>query len=492
MAYAPTGVTVAQLQTFADRLQAALHDTGRPSLSQVKEAFARAAGYAHAHEAHQAAQRADQGLPLWPQVSARRLAEWAAPFRRQWLAETTPTALAVLAQQWGHPHVKALLTALTLEPEVPSLRLCLKEQGFADDQVTAIQRMLHQPVGLILLASREESRKSALRTLLFEALIQSMPKKSKAYAVEEEASRSKDDQVYTIPPPSLVTRPSHEQLIRAAMRADPEVLLIGEVRDAFTADSVCKLGESGHKTFSSMRATSVADVFAQLQSFGLSAQKLAAPHLLSGVIYHESFPCLCPSCAIPFVTTLHNPGRPDPQSHSRVERRLVEVLAQAGVPLDQIKGRGPGCDACQHTGVKGTTACAEVFLPEDVRRVLRSSAAPDARRLMDGSVFQNRVLERIRRGVISPWDAVETLTQMTRQPPLSILEVTGDPVRVRVAPSLPHLHVEAPTGHPAFVWTEAQKEELMNAFREMAALEERMNTAAPTPPASKLRSRSPG
>jgi type II secretory ATPase GspE/PulE/Tfp pilus assembly ATPase PilB-like protein len=149
--------------------------------------------------------------------------------------------------------------------------------------------------------------------------------------------------------------------IKVAMRMDPDVLMIGEVRDPSTAKLLQNSVQSGHQVFTTVHAQSAMGIFERLVGLGFERAVLTSPGFLSLLVYQVLAPLNCQSCAIPYEKMKLT-------VEDELGRELVERVAQA-VPADKlnnVKFRFEGgCDECQHTGFKGRTVIAEMIEPDD-------------------------------------------------------------------------------------------------------------------------------
>ena len=182
--------------------------------------------------------------------------------------------------------------------------------------------------------------------------------------------------------------------LRAFLRQDPEVILVGEIRDLETADIAMKAGLTGHLVMSTLHTASVAGTITRLVNIGLPEYLVGAA--LTLVVSQRLVRAICPRCREP-------------------------CPAQALPPLPPALGaaqlhHGRGCAHCHHTGHAGRRAVYEmVMMDEDLRRAVSGySTAPakvtqqvNERRLCS---LEEAGLKLLREGVISPAEYVRVLT----------------------------------------------------------------------------------
>ena len=143
--------------------------------------------------------------------------------------------------------------------------------------------------------------------------------------------------------------------LRALMRQDPEVILVGEIRDRETAENVFQAALTGHLVLTTMHAGSAAEAIGRLADMGIEPYLLRSGVL--GVLHQRLVRRLC-ECA---------------QSTDDDDRRLALPVSQAW--------QARGCAACAHTGYLRRMPLAELLLPDHLRAHGRQTVLTDARRL---------------------------------------------------------------------------------------------------------------
>lgn len=144
--------------------------------------------------------------------------------------------------------------------------------------------------------------------------------------------------------------------LKATLRQDPDVVIIGEIRDTETATIVKDLVLSGRKIISTLHAFSAFAAFPRLKEIGVPPSVLYMDNFLSGVIYQRLVPTLCPHCSIPILEA----------SSTIIDSRLFERLTRLlSLTEENIRVKNiVGCEHCDNTGISGRTLCAEVVRPD--------------------------------------------------------------------------------------------------------------------------------
>jgi general secretion pathway protein E len=145
--------------------------------------------------------------------------------------------------------------------------------------------------------------------------------------------------------------------LRAFLRQDPDVIMVGEIRDLETAEIAIQASLTGHLVLSTVHTNDAAGAITRLVDMGVQPFLVASS--LVGVLAQRLVRVLCPECRTPYQPT-------------REEREQVglsdEILAQAGNP--SVIYKATGCLACQRTGYLGRTGIYELMLVDDDIRAL--------------------------------------------------------------------------------------------------------------------------
>ena len=149
-----------------------------------------------------------------------------------------------------------------------------------------------------------------------------------------------------------------EDAIRSILRHDPDVVMVGEMRDAVTADLAIKLANTGHLTFSTLHTNDSASAITRLYNMGIEPFLIA--NALTLVASQRLVRVLCPDCK-------QEDPRPDPILLGRVGVTLKD-LSKARV---YRQGDERECATCGGTGYRGRRAVVEVMpVTEEIRRLI--------------------------------------------------------------------------------------------------------------------------
>jgi len=226
--------------------------------------------------------------------------------------------------------------------------------GMDDDLRQRLGRLLELPNGIILVTGPTGSGKT---TTLYTALLQ-------LNSVDRNIITVEDPIEYQLPGITQIqVKPmiglNFATLLRAILRHDPDVIMIGEIRDIETAQIAVQASLTGHLVLSTLHTNSAAATVARLRDMGLEDYLLTAT--INGIMAQRLVRRLCADCRRPIT--------PPP-----------ELVSRFG--LDRFAGDGPitlyepvGCGSCRGTGFVGRVAIAELLTPDDrIRQLILARA----------------------------------------------------------------------------------------------------------------------
>ena len=247
--------------------------------------------------------------------------------------------------------------------------------GFSDRDSAALMEILHRPNGIFLVTGPTSSGKT---TTLYAALKSINQPERKIITVEDPVEYELPGIVQTQVKPEIGL--SFARVLRATLRHNPNVLLIGEIRDLETASIAVEAALTGHLVLATLHTNSAAASISRLLDMGVDDYLLAST--LVGASAQRLVRCLCPDC------------RTEVQVDGDVLRRHLagqEQILDGHVTDGKVTLWQPaGCPACDHTGYRGRTIIHELMpVDEQLRQQVyghRDSADIEKSLLSDGWV----------------------------------------------------------------------------------------------------------
>jgi general secretion pathway protein E/type IV pilus assembly protein PilB len=213
----------------------------------------------------------------------------------------------------------------------------MEDLGFSPEQYRSLGQLLRMPHGLILITGPTGSGKTTtLNAMLGEIVSDTL----KIVTIEDpvEFMTPGVTQIQINEGIGL----TFDTLLRRVLRQDPNVIMIGEIRDSPTAEIALRAALTGHLVLSTLHTNDAASVIPRLINMGIEPYLIAS--VLRGTAAQRLVRKICPHC-----------GKPEPPGPD--ERRLLEL---AGIETETLY-RGTGCPACGYTGFLGRTVIAELF-----------------------------------------------------------------------------------------------------------------------------------
>ncbi|MET0090090.1 MAG: type II secretion system ATPase GspE [Candidatus Thiodiazotropha sp.] len=254
-------------------------------------------------------------------------------------------------------------TVPTLHGESLVIRLLNKKSisfefdklGFGDTSLKRLQQALLQPNGIILVTGPTGSGKS---TTLYTALSQLNKPGVKIITVEDPVEY-KLEGINQIQVKSQVGL-DFANALRAIVRQDPDIIMVGEMRDAETVRIAVQAALTGHMVLSTLHTNDAAGSVSRLLDMGVEPYLLAST--VTAIVAQRLARRLCPECREPYSA--------DP---ALMQRFRQAGLVDGGSPLTLY--RPCGCEACSQTGYRGRMNIAEVLLiSEGVRQQITQRA----------------------------------------------------------------------------------------------------------------------
>jgi type IV pilus assembly protein PilB len=238
----------------------------------------------------------------------------------------------------------------------------LERLGYDDETLNRLRTALSRPDGLVLVTGPTGCGKT---TVLYAALNHLGTGRVNIVSVEDPVERTISG--ITQIPVNAKAGNTFPTVLRSLLRQDPNVIMVGEVRDAEVAQIVGQAAYTGHLVLSSLHTTDTATAILRLQNLGLEPFKIAES--LSAVLAQRLLRSLCPQCR---------------HVYNDIEAR--KLGAEVGIAR-AVATAGPGCPHCQHTGYAGRVPVCELLTPSDSLReaIGRGATAHEIRAAMRAS-----------------------------------------------------------------------------------------------------------
>ena len=253
-----------------------------------------------------------------------------------------------------------------------ALDLTLRQLGMAPEMERAIERLIQRPNGLLLVTGPTGSGKT---TTLYACLAKLNTPQVKLITTEDPVEYDLKGLVQVAVNAKIDL--SFATCLRAILRHDPDVIMVGEIRDQETAQTAVQASLTGHLVFSTLHTNDAPGAITRLLDMGL--EPFLVTSTVVGVLAQRLMRELCQECRAPAEPT------PEELAALHLSSSVPDTISKS-VP-GQVSGtaltlmKAVGCDACQGIGFKGRAGVFELLLMTDALRplILERTSVTDLR-----------------------------------------------------------------------------------------------------------------
>ncbi|MEK6259259.1 MAG: GspE/PulE family protein [Planctomycetota bacterium] len=225
-----------------------------------------------------------------------------------------------------------------------SIPLSLAQLGFSSENLERFQTQIRKPNGIVLVTGPTGSGKS---TTLYAAL-------NTVSTIEMNICTVEDPVEFQLP---LVNQfqvnekigLSFASMLRSLLRQDPDILMVGEIRDELTARTAVQAALTGHLVFSTLHTNDACSAVTRLVNMGIEGYLIGAS--LNGVLSQRLCRRICAKCKQPYEPP----------------KAMLAVMQHMGLESNEFY-RGAGCAKCRNTGFSGRIAIHELLVVDDALR----------------------------------------------------------------------------------------------------------------------------
>jgi len=222
--------------------------------------------------------------------------------------------------------------------------LSLDKVGFRNENLKAVQDLLHAPYGIVFLTGPTGSGKT---TTLYACLNELNQCEKKIVTIEDPVEYQLRGILQMQVNPKIGL--TFSQGLKHVLRHDPDILMVGEVRDLETAEIAIRTALTGHMVFSTLHTNDAAGAITRLNDMGIEPYLAASS--VNAVIAQRLVRTICVSC--------------------KAEAKAEDLQKLKGFEGTKYKGpfyKGKGCKECRDTGYKGRTAIHELLIINEAMR----------------------------------------------------------------------------------------------------------------------------
>ena len=268
-------------------------------------------------------------------------------FRMRLDRKTVDFRVSILPSVFGESVVIRILDRESITTGVSALKL--ERLGFNPEDLKRFRRAITRPYGMVLVTGPTGSGKT---TTLYAAISEMNTHEDKLITIEDPVEYQLSGVVQI--PVNEKKGLTFARGLRSILRHDPDKIMVGEIRDAETAQIAIQSALTGHLVLTTVHANNVFDVIGRFASMGIDAYNFLAA--LNCVLAQRLVRILCPSC----------------RTAIKVEQILIE---ESGLDYDQYKDtpfyEGKGCPQCHGTGYRGRKCITEFLdLTDEIKEMI--------------------------------------------------------------------------------------------------------------------------
>lgn len=241
----------------------------------------------------------------------------------------------------------------------------LPDLGIRGENLKKMERLAHMPNGVILVTGPTGSGKT---NTLYSLLNRLNKTEVNIMTFEDPVEYQMDGLSQSQVKPDIDY--NFAAGLRTALRQDPDIIMVGEIRDQETIEIAIRAALTGHLVLSTIHTNSAVSTLTRMTDMGVKGFLIASA--IRGIIAQRLVRTLCPDCREAYI--------PDQQVMSDIQNHLTAIHSDhlEGLSLDQIQlYRSKGCEKCHHTGKRGRTGLFEIMEMSREIGTLVIQSAPD-------------------------------------------------------------------------------------------------------------------
>lgn len=313
------------------------------------------------------------------------------------------------------PQVDGYIVVLRLLYNDASKDLDLGRLGFDPVQSAAVETLKKKPTGVVLIGGPTGSGKSTTLQRVLSSVIADCHGRKHVITVEDPPEYPIVGAVQT-PVTNMDSEEDrsreYQKAIKAAMRLDPDIIMLSEIRDNPTGRLAIQAAMTGHQVWTTVHANNSLGIIDRLTELGVSKGLITDPTIVSGLVCQGLVKQLCPHCRRPLADHIH-------EFEPRTQERFMRVLN-----VDTVFVHGEGCAHCKYSGTLGRTVVAEVIVTDErLMSFLRANDKLAAQEYISKELgvisMLEHAIQKINEGLVDPLQAEEVvgpLAEITTEP----------------------------------------------------------------------------
>ena len=272
-----------------------------------------------------------------------------------------------------------------------NVQLSLNKIGMRDDDLVTFRQLIHKPNGIVINTGPTGSGKT---TTLYAALSELNDPEVKILTAEDPVEYDIDGLVQIQVRPDVGL--TFARALRSFLRQDPDIILVGEIRDLETAQISVQAALTGHLVLSTLHTNDAPSAIARLLDLGLEPFLLTAT--LEGIVAQRLVRRICTHCKTEYRPT---------------EQQLMELDLRPEDAGDRVFHYGKGCDYCNNTGYRGRVGIYEIMVLDEALKELIMERAATVVLRREAIKRGMRTLREV--GLMAIYDGDTTLDEVVKE-----------------------------------------------------------------------------
>ena len=272
-----------------------------------------------------------------------------------------------------------------------NVQLSLNKIGMRDDDLVTFRQLIHKPNGIVINTGPTGSGKT---TTLYAALSELNDPEVKILTAEDPVEYDIDGLVQIQVRPDVGL--TFARALRSFLRQDPDIILVGEIRDLETAQISVQASLTGHLVLSTLHTNDAPSAIARLLDLGLEPFLLTAT--LEGIVAQRLVRRICTQCKTEYRPT---------------EQQLMELDLRPEDAGDRVFHYGKGCDYCNNTGYRGRVGIYEIMVLDEALKELIMERAATVVLRREAIKRGMRTLREV--GLMAIYDGDTTLDEVVKE-----------------------------------------------------------------------------
>ena len=269
--------------------------------------------------------------------------------------------------------------------------LDLEKVGLRQRDLAMVRQLIHRPNGIVIVTGPTGSGKT---TTLYSALSELNDIETKVITTEDPVEYDIDGIIQCQMKPDIGL--TFAKCLRSILRQDPDVVMVGEIRDLETAEIAAQASLTGHLVFTTLHTNDAPSSIARLLDLGVEPFLITAT--IEGIVAQRLVRKICTNCKAPYEPT---------------EEQLFELR----LTPDDIKNKkffyGKGCSKCNNSGYRGRVALFEIMAFDDeIRELIMNNASTNIIRSAAQKIGMTLLREN---GLATIYDGITTVDEVVKE-----------------------------------------------------------------------------